>query len=231
MPLANLAPISKHVFENPLLERDKIKALTNKTPGVYLWYCKVTNHAYVGSGINLYKRLMRYFQNTYLTQPLVKDLPIARAFKKHSMDNFALVILDFPAKENLHISEQKFMDELKPEYNVLLIAGVRTGKKIRRPSMSEEQKEKLAKKRGAEHHRFGVIRPPEELQLMRDNHPKTKKVYQYLANGTFVAKYNSLREMAKLTGITREYVVRCIKANRLVHNCWIFRYEQLETAE
>lgn len=104
------------------------------------------------------------------------------------MKNFALVILDFPTKENLHIFEQKFMDELKPEYNVLSTAGVRTGKKIKRISMSEEQKKKLAKKKGADHHRFGIQRTSEELILMRDNHPKTKKVYQYLANGTFVAE-------------------------------------------
>lgn len=66
---------------------------------------------------------------------------------------------------------------------------------------------------------------------MRDNHPKTKIVYQYLADGTFVAKYNSLRGMAKITGITRDYVVKCIKENRLVHNNWRFTYEPLPNAK
>lgn len=85
---------------------------------------------------------MRYFQQTYLNQKLITHLPIARALKKYSMSNFALVILDFPTKENLHISEQRFLDLLTPEYNVLSTAGLRTGKKIKRNSMSEEQKEK-----------------------------------------------------------------------------------------
>ena len=37
---------------------------------------------------------------------------------------------------------------------------------------------------------------------MRDNHPKTKKLYQYLPDRvTLVAEYNSIREMQRKTGI------------------------------
>lgn len=221
-----LTSISKRIFKTPHLEREEIKEFTNNTPGVYLWYCKETNKGYVGSGINLYKRLSRYYQSTYLNQKLIKDLPIARAFKKHSMVNFNLVILDFTDKDNLHISEQRFIDELKPEYNILKKAGVRL-KKVVKPLISDQQKEKLARKRGITHHSYGKARSEKDLILMRDNHPKTKKVYQYLADGTFVAKYNSLREMTKLTGVTRNYVVKCIQENKLAHNTWKFYYEPL----
>jgi hypothetical protein len=90
-----------------------------------------------------------------------------------------------------------------------------------------------------EHHRYGIKHTEKTLILMRSNHPKTKIVYQYLADKTtLVAKYNSLREMTEQTGITRDYVVRSIKkkprqgrgfsevlctsSNQLVHNKWFF---------
>ena len=87
------------------------------------------------------------------------------------------------------------------------IAGYRSGKK--KEPMSKEQKLILSKKKGVEDHRYGIKHTEKRLILMRENHPKTKIVYQYLADKkTLVAKYNSLREMAKQTGITRDYVIR-----------------------
>ena len=63
---------------------------------------------------------------------------------------------------------------------------------------------------------------------MRDNHPKTKKLYQYLEDKvTLVAKYNSIRDMQRKTGITKEYVSKCIKANKLVHGKYYFSFTLL----
>jgi len=62
------------------------------------------------------------------------------------------------------------------------IAGFRSGKKRKTGPMSDEQKLILSKKKGIEHHGYGIKRTEKELILMRDNHPKTKIVYQYLAD-------------------------------------------------
>jgi hypothetical protein len=63
---------------------------------------------------------------------------------------------------------------------------------------------------------------------MRDNHPNTKPVYQYLADGLEpVARFNSLREMEKLTKFSRGYVVRSISNNQLVHNKWLFSFTEI----
>lgn len=48
----------------------------------------VTNKYYVGSGIDLYKRLSRYYQTGYLEYKTQKNLLISRALKKHKMENF-----------------------------------------------------------------------------------------------------------------------------------------------
>lgn len=190
-----------------------------------MWHNKISNKDYVGSSLNLYKRISRYFQPGYLNYITQKDLPIIRALKKYGVENFVLVILDYTEKLTLHKSEQFFIDLLQPTYNVMLIAGFRSGVKRKSRPMSEEQKLQLSKKKGKDHHSYGIKRTEKELIQMRDNHPKTKIVYQYLADKTtLVAKYNSLREMAKQTGITRDYVVRSIKKNELVHNKWFFSY-------
>lgn len=63
---------------------------------------------------------------------------------------------------------------------------------------------------------------------MRENHSKTKIVYQYLSDKkTLIATYASLRQITKETGITRDYVVRCIKKNELVHGIWFFTFERV----
>lgn len=59
------------------------------------------------------------------------------------------------------------------------MAGYRSGKRKERGPMSEEQKLKLSEKKGPLHHAFGKTRTEEELKLMRDNHPRTRKVFQY----------------------------------------------------
>ena len=54
------------------------------------------------------------------------------------------------------------------------IAGFRSGKKIKKEPISNEQKLILSKKKGIEHHRYGVKHTEKELILMCENHPKRK---------------------------------------------------------
>lgn len=226
--IINLFMNSKNVFVHPITERTNIKLVTENRPGVYLWYNKTSGKYYVGSGINLYKRLSKYYQKNYLEYSSHYDLPIVRAITKYGLDNFILVILDYPDKSNIHTSEQYFIDTLLPIYNIRQVAGFRSGKPIVRQPMSEEHKLKLSLKRGINHHNYGIKRPSEVINLMRDNHPKTKKLYQYLEDKiTFVAEYNSIREMQRKTGITKEYVSKCIKLDKLVHDKYYFSFTRL----
>lgn len=219
---------SKDLFVNPIVERVDIKLATTNRSGVYLWYSKLSGKYYVGSSVDLYKRLSRYYQPGYLAYPTHVDLPIVRAITKYGLENFILVILDYTKKSNIHISEQYYLDNLYPIYNIRQVAGFRSGKLIKKNSLTEEHKFKLSLKRGVNHHSYGIKRPPEVINLMRDNHPKTKKLYQYLSDKvTLMAEYNSIREMQKKTGITKEYVSRCIKFNQLVHGKYYFSFTRL----
>jgi len=55
----------KDIFYNLNKERDLIKNKTLNKSGVYLWHNKITDKYYIGSSINLYKRISRYFQPGY----------------------------------------------------------------------------------------------------------------------------------------------------------------------
>jgi hypothetical protein len=120
--------------------------------------------------------------------------------------NFILVILDY-TQTNFHKSEQYLAlqnivwrmrlhnilsiysnsgnyvtgIQLKPAYNVMEIAGFRSGKKIKKEPMSNEQKLILSKKKGVEHHRYGVKHTEKTLTLMRENHPKIEAYRNFAA--------------------------------------------------
>jgi len=78
---------TKDIFHNPNKERDLIKNKTLNKSGIYLWHNKITDKYYIGSSINLYKRISRYFQPAYLNYVTHKDLPIIRALQKYKMEN------------------------------------------------------------------------------------------------------------------------------------------------
>jgi hypothetical protein len=88
-PISELGPSSAGPLFEPAREargqeRSQIKQVTINRPGVYLWYSKISGlggsaaaplteparkargqgRYYVGSSINLYKRLSRYFQSS-----------------------------------------------------------------------------------------------------------------------------------------------------------------------
>lgn len=69
----------------------------------------------------------------------------------------------------------------------------------------------------------GIPRPAEVISLMRTNHPHTKPVFQYAPDQvTFIAKYDSIRQAAKLTGLSRDYISKCLKTGALAHGKWFF---------
>jgi len=89
---------------------------------------------------------------------------------------------------------------------------------------SEESKAKMsAAKLGILNPLYGKTRPVETLDLMRLNHPHTKRVYQYdLDRVTLISQFDSIRQAAELTGISRSYLSKCLKAGKLVHGKWFF---------
>ena len=75
----------------------------------------------------------------------------------------------------------------------------------------------------------GSKRPLETIELMRQNHSRSKIVYEYKSDKiTLIAKYDSLRQAQEMTGLTREYISKCIKTGKVAHNLSWFSFSELK---
>lgn len=110
------------VFVYNELKFEKPSGLTENKgkSGVYLWTNKVNGKKYIGSSVDLAKRLKNYFNISYLKE--FKDIMlIYKALLAHGFDNFRLDILEHCKPSDLIKREQYYIDLLNPEYSILKI--------------------------------------------------------------------------------------------------------------
>lgn len=106
-------------YENAYDLKNNIYKDNINRSGVYCWFNKLNGKCYVGSGINLTKRLRSYFNMKELQN---NPRPISDALLKYGILNFTLHILEYCSKEDLLSKEQYYLNLLTPEYNVLKYA-------------------------------------------------------------------------------------------------------------
>lgn len=135
--LCALAIFSKYekFYNDPLSQRSLIRIENIHQIGVYCWFNNINQNCYVGSGDTLYSRISYYYQNWYLLKR--SNLYIVRAISKYGLENFSLYILEYTDSENLISCEQRWIDLLKPEYNLNPTAGSSKGYKHTEESLSK----------------------------------------------------------------------------------------------
>jgi group I intron endonuclease len=85
-------------FENVQDNKKNIYKELRKKAGVYVFINNKTNELYVGSSVNLTKRMVSYYY--YYNSDKPSQLVIIRAMKKYRLDNFSLGIKEFCASDN-----------------------------------------------------------------------------------------------------------------------------------
>ncbi len=134
----------KILVNDPFNNRDIILKITKKQKGVYIWESEDGKHIYVGHSINLYNRINSYFMPSILK---TKARRVLRYLNKYDFSNIKLTIYIMDDKSSLEqvvALEQQFIDSLKPNLNVDLVAsssGYHT-------PMSQEIRDRLRKQRG-----------------------------------------------------------------------------------
>ena len=78
-------------------KKDIYKELRNKS-GVYMLINNITKKIYIGSSLNLTKRMVSYYY--YTNSDKLSKSVIIRAMKKHRLENFSLGILEFCKKDS-----------------------------------------------------------------------------------------------------------------------------------
>ena len=92
--------------------------------GVYKWTNLDNGKFYVGSSVNLSIRLAQYYNINILTK--YRSL-IHKALLKYGYSKFKLEILEYCQRKDVIKREQHYIDTLKPEYNILQVAGSSLG--------------------------------------------------------------------------------------------------------
>lgn len=150
------------IYTQPKDQRAQICKDNKSKTGIYAWVNKINNKVYVGSGSLLHLRISNYYQQSnYKARP---NVYILRALIKHGMVNFSLVILAYTDTDSLLSCEQKWIDLLKPEYNLSLNAGNTKGYKH-----SQESLNKMSKAAIGRNHTEEVKREMSESRRGKNN--------------------------------------------------------------
>lgn len=115
------------IYPNADLEKESIIKENKKKSGVYLWKNLINGKFYIGSSVNLGRRFGFYFSVVSLMNYKFRSI-IYNALLKNGYSNFSLEILEYCKPEEVIKREQFYIDLLKPEYNILQVAGKKLGR-------------------------------------------------------------------------------------------------------
>jgi len=95
--------------------------------GIYRWINIENNKSYIGSSIDLRRRLKQYYNISYIER--FNSMLIYKSLLKYGYSKFKLEILEYCDLSDVIKREQHYIDIFKPEYNILKIAGSSLGYK------------------------------------------------------------------------------------------------------
>jgi group I intron endonuclease len=163
-----------HLAEIQKITKEELKGKS----GIYGFLCKTTNKLYVGSSIELSSRYYEHINSTR------SNVLLQNAINKYKLQDFILIVFEYCEPKDLINKEQNYLDILKPQYNILQIAGSSLGYKHTKESLvkmsithqgythSVESKAKISyAMSGNKHPMFGKT---------GEKNPASKKVYIYL---------------------------------------------------
>jgi group I intron endonuclease len=155
--------VEKMYYNMEESKRQIYKDLKNKS-GVYLLLNRESGNSYVGSSLDLFRRMRRYFFEANSSLP--NNLIIVRALRKYGIGNFSLIILTFCESDHKTILklEQLALNLFKPKYNILRIAGSSSGFKHKKDTILKLQ-QSLS---GENHPHYNKPKSPETKKAISD---------------------------------------------------------------
>lgn len=117
--------------------------------GIYKIVNCITNKIYVGSAVNFKNRWSWHIKD--LKRNAHRNSKLQRAWNKYGENTFTFHVLEYCEKEKLIEREQYWIDTLKPEYNIALIAGSSLGIKRSIKTKQLQRNLKLGKSLSLEH--------------------------------------------------------------------------------
>jgi len=108
------------IYKNIDLEKSKILLDNKGLSGIYLLSNLIDGKKYVGSAIDLSKRLSFYFSESKMNCALQQGKSyICSAILSHKLENFSLTIIEYCKVSELLAREKYYINLLKSEYNII----------------------------------------------------------------------------------------------------------------
>lgn len=204
----------------------------DKKQGIYCIENKINGKKYIGSSLDVYKRKRSHFSE--LKNCKHKNRKLQFSYNKHGYDAFIFIVLEFiEDPKELIIREQYYIDKIKPEYNINLIANSSLGVK-----RSEETKEKLRqanlglkhpewrnkikgeaqggnnhwtkKKKFSEESKRKMSESQKKLFENGYQHPQCKEIIQKTLNDDFIREWSSIILAAKTLNLNKDGISNCL---------------------
>lgn len=185
-------------------DKDKLDILNHikGKSGIYMWTNKLNSKKYVGSSVDLNRRLLEYYNVNRLLNE--NSMPINVALLKYGYHNFSLTILDICDIDNLMSREKHFFEVYSPEYNILKTPGS--------PSRGSGWKHSEAT---VENMRAAALkRSPETLAKMSASQSMKIKVEVTDIETNTSTIYHAIKAAARALGIDKRYIEHYIYLNQ-----------------
>jgi excinuclease UvrABC nuclease subunit len=105
------------IYHNADLQKREIYLNCKNKSGIYMWLNNINGKRYIGSSIDLKRRISSYYSVGYLTT--YDTSMINRALLKYGYSSFSLHIIEYCESKDIVEREQYYIDFYKPEYNIL----------------------------------------------------------------------------------------------------------------
>lgn len=230
------------IYINAKLLKDDILKDNNQS-GIYRWVNNLNGKTYVGSAINLSKRLGSYFNEKELNK---NPRPIQDALLKYGHLNFTLEILEYCSKAKLLEREQFYIDLLIPDYNILKYAysllgfkhSEETLEKLKTRIVSPEHKEILSSI-----HKGKLVSEETRNKLAaatasyRKNNPLTTEALANITAKTLaregvsvsvlntqtneIKEFSNQTEAGEFLGVTRQAIYNAVKRGSFINGIYL----------
>lgn len=166
------------------------------------------------------------------------NIKLQNAMTKYKLENFIYIIFEYCDSKDLLTQEQFYFDTLKPEFNILDVAGNSLGfkhsdesKALMAEANSGENHPMFGKihsagtkakmsvaKVGESHHMFGKLLPAETKTKISIT--KGTAIYVYDIDGLLVDSFSSVRNTAEFFDCHHQTIMRYVNKDKLLKNKW-----------
>lgn len=192
------------VFSDADLDKlDILKYIKGKA-GIYMWTNKLNGKNYVGSSVDLRRRLLEYYNVNRLLNE--ESMPINIALLKYGYHNFSLTVLEICNTDSLMSREKHFFEVYSPEYNILKTPGSPS-----RGSGWKHSESTLDNMRAAAYIRS---QSPENLDKLSVAQSSSIKIEVTDLEIKTSAIYHAIKAAARALGIDKRYIEHYIYLNQ-----------------